>query len=340
MSIMEVDRFKVGPCRVSEMQQLRTLLNKVFMEERNATGDLFTFAPLLYTEENIENLRVVRERKRIVGHAGILPRSIRWRGQVFEVGLVGGVCARRDLRGLGVGTLVMEDVAQRMEELELDFGVLWTGSPGFYQRLRWRLAGGVVLMGIQEAMGQSSTRHEIMRIEETPFGPEDCYRLHVKAARHEVVRTPEETRTLMTAEHVDTLIGLEGGRLAGYATSTGRVIQEIEGHAEVCMSLIDRGASMGVRRCVFPLNDPRIAAIEGTLPVHVDRRPLGMVLIINRTTLVEKIVEETGISAEELGIGLTASDEMVMMGIFGGPERQPEDEPLPLDIHVSYLDHV
>lgn len=337
---MDSDRFQTGPCRVGEMERLRALLNDVFITERDGDGDLFEFAPLLYSEENVENLRVVRQGKRLVGHAGILPRSIHWRGQTFEAGLIGGVCARQDLRGQGIGTVAMEDVARRMEELELDFGVLWTGSPQFYQRLGWRHGGGIVVMGIQEAAGEVVGGHEIMPLEESPFGPEDCHGMHLKAARHEVVRTAEETRTLMTAAGRATWIALEGGRLAGYATFTGEFIREIEGTADVCISLLEHGASEGLRRCVFPLNDARIEPIEQALPVHIDRRPLGMSLIVNRSNLVETIVAETGMEAGEMGIGPGASEDMLMMGIFGGPEREPADEPLPLDIHIGYLDHV
>jgi predicted N-acetyltransferase YhbS len=293
---MAADRFEVGPCRKPEMERLRALLNDVFISERDDEGDLFEYAPLLYNEENVENLRVVRDGRAIVGHAGILPRPIRWRGQEFEAGLIGGVCARENLRGQGIGTLAMEDVARRMEELGLDFGVLWTGSHGFYERLGWRTAGGVTMMGVQEAAGQSPTVHEIMTLDESPFEPEDCHGLHQKVTRDEVIRRPEETRILMTAARRGTWIGLQGGRLAGYATVMGDMIRELEGSAEVCMSLLDHVASEGARRCPFPLNDPRIEPIEQALPVRVERRALGMFLIVDRGSLVGKIADETALS--------------------------------------------
>ncbi|HCA46331.1 MAG TPA: hypothetical protein DEP45_02915 [Armatimonadetes bacterium] len=330
----------VGPCRPKELPQLRKLLNEVFITERNTEGDLFNFAPLLYNDANVENLRVVRDGRTIVGHAGICVRPIRWRGQVFQAGLIGGVCARKDLRGTGIGTLAMEDVAQRMTELGLDFGVLWTGSQGFYQRLGWRTAGGLCMMRILEAAEGGASGFEVMPLNESPFRPEDCHRLHEAAGRNEVIRTAQETRVQMGIPTRSAWIGLSGGHLAGYAVRAGETLQEIEGDAGVCAALIVRAASEGVRRCVFPLNDPRVAAIEGALPVCVERRSMGMLLIVNRASLTAKIAPETCATAADLGIGPLSSAEVLMARIFGQPEREPSEEPLPLDIHISYLDHV
>ncbi len=331
---------QAGPCTRKELPRLRKLLNEVFITERNAQGDIFEFAPLLYNEANVANLRVVRDGRKIVGHAGVCVRPIRWRGQLLQAGLIGGVCAREDLRGKGIGTLAMQDVAERMVELGLDFGVLWTGSRAFYERLGWHTMGGISMMRIDEAPGQAECCCELMLLAESPFGPKDCHRLHAEAARNEVVRTPEETRTVLTGAGRVTWLALEGGHLSGYATLTGDTIREIEGDAQVCITLIEHVASEGARRCVFPLNDPRIAAIAEALPVDVARRPLGMLLVVSRDPLVAKIADEAGASQDDLGIGASESVEVLMARIFGGPERKPSDEPLPLDIHIDYLDHV
>ncbi|MGC9316986.1 MAG: GNAT family N-acetyltransferase [Armatimonadota bacterium] len=337
---MPRDNLQVGPCRPRELPHLRELLNEVFVEELGADGDIFEYAPLLYSEENAQNLRVVRRGRRLVGHAGILPREIRWRDQRLRVGLIGGVCCRKELRGGGIGTLAMEDAARRMAELDLHFGVLWTASPGFYQRLGWRHAGGITMMRIAEAAGESPVQREIMRLNESAFGPDCCHRLHEAAGRNEVIRTPDETRILLTTHRRDALLALEGGRPDGYAAHDGHTLREIEGDAECCMAVISRAAAEGCRLCVFPLHDWRVEAIAEAMPVGVEHRSLGMLLIVNREGLVETIARELGATPEELGLGPEESDEVLMMRIFGQPEREPSEEPLPLDIHIGYLDHV
>lgn len=334
------DRLTVGPCRPNELPALRALLNEVFITEREAVGDLFEHAPLLYAEANVENLRVVRRGREIVGHAGILERPIRWRGQTLRAGLIGGVCARRELRGMGIGTLAIEDAAAHMRALGLDFGVLWTGSPGFYERLGWRHAGGISTVRIVEAAEADEVRHEILPLSESPFTPDDCHALHEAAGRNEVVRTVEETRAVMTAGGGDALLALAGGRLVGYAAHDGHAVGEIEGDAAACVSLIIAAARIGCHLCVFPLNDSRLEPIAAALPVDLQRRPLGMVLIVTRPGLVGKLEAETGLTAAELGVGPELDDGALLMRIFGDAERQPSDEPLPLDIHIGYLDHV
>jgi len=105
-------------------------------------------------------------------------------------------------------------------------------------------------------------------------------------------------------------------------------------------ALLTEAARRGCRLCVFPLKDPRLAPIESALPVEVQRRPLGMVLIVARAGLVAKLEAETGLSAVGLGVGLDLSDEAVLARVFGDQSRQVADAPLPLDIHIDYLDHV
>lgn len=333
-------KFTVGPCRPRELPALRALLNEVFIAERGATGDLFAYAPLLYAEANVEQLRVVRRGRELVGHAGILERPIRWRTQTLRAGLIGGVCARQELRGLGIGTLAMEDAVAHMGALGLDFGVLWTGSPGFYERLGWRHAGGISIVRIVEAAEAGEVRHEMLPLSESPFTPDDCHELHEAAGRNEVMRTVEESRAVMHAGGGDALLALRGGRLVGYAAHDGHAVREIEGDAAACVSLLTEAARMGCHLAVFPLNDPRLAPIAEALPVEIQRRPLGMMLIVTRAGLVGKLEAETGLSAAELGLGADLDDEALLTRVFGGPERQASDEPLPLDLHIDYLDHV
>ncbi len=333
-------QMKVGPCHPKDLPALRKLLNEVFVQEREVTGDIFEYAPLMYTPENAENLRIVRHRGRIVGHAGILPRTIRWRGQTLRAGFVGGVCCRQSMRGRGVGTLAMRDAADHMARLGLDFGVLWTGSPGFYERLGWRTGGGLTRVSIAEAAGESPVVREIMPIDESPFGPDACHRLHEAAGRNEVIRTQEETATLLTTYYRGATLALEGGRPDGYFAHRDTDLGEIEGDAPTCIALLARAAEEGYRACPFPLHDPRLPAITEALPVQVTVQPLGMLLITGRESLVARICAESGASPEELGIGEDVSIEVLTARIFGQPDREPTDDPLPLDIHIGYLDRV
>lgn len=331
------EELRVGPCTVAELPQLSELLEEVFIRERKGSGAIFDFAPLLYRESNVEQLRVVSRGKEIVGHAGILERPIAWRGQVFRAGFIGGVCAREDLRGQGIGTLAMQDAMRHMGRMGLDFGVLWTGSHGFYERLGWRSAGGLTLLQVPAGERSLPAGIEVMAMEQGPFGIEACHALHVAACRHEVVRTVEETRAVTHKR--DVWVAVQGAELVGYAISNGPIIRELEGGPQACVALVGHLAHGQDVQTVLPLHDPRASALETALGAEATRVPLGMCCVVNREQLLSKISAELGRPAEEFRVTPDMSDEQVMRVIFGGPDDDWTGD-LPLDIFIDWADHV
>ena len=65
-----------------------------------------------------------------------------------------------------------------------------------------------------EAAEGGASGFEVMPLEESPFRPEDCHRLHEAAGRNEVIRTPQETQVQMSIPTRSVWIGLVGGHLA------------------------------------------------------------------------------------------------------------------------------
>ena len=330
-------QLQVGPCTVEEMPALSDLLDEVFIKERAGTGTLFNFAPLLYNEANVENLRVVRMQGRIVGHAGICVRPIRWRGQVLQAGLIGGVCARQDLRGLGIGTLAMRDVAEHMAALGLDFGVLWTGSHHFYERLGWRHAGGLSRVNVAAGEREVARGMTVAPLAESGVEIAACHALHAAAMRNEVIRTLDETVAVTCNREV--LVALHGGELAGYAAVTGSTVRELEGAAEACVALLAHVAREQDAMAVMPLHDPRIAPILSSLNAERVTGPLGMCLIVSRESLLGKIEAQLGRPAEQFGVTDDLDDPAAMQVVFGD-HTDPWTGDLPLAIFIDYADHV
>lgn len=331
------DDLQVGPCTVAELPQLSDLLDDVFIRERKGSGVIFDFAPLLYHERNVEQLRVVRRADEIIGHAGILERPIAWRGQVFRAGLIGGVCAREDLRGQGIGTIAMQDVARHMAGMGLDFGVLWTGSHGFYERQGWRIAGGLSRLKVPAGERPMPEGIEVMTLEAGPSGIETCHALHVAAGRNEVVRTVEETRAVTHKREV--WVAVQGAELVGYTIGKGDTVRELEGGAQACIALLSHLAQQQDLLTVLPLHDVRTAPILAALGAERTPSPLGMCLIVSRERFLGKVSAELGRPAEEFGVTPLMSDEEVMQVVF----RDHEDDwsgDLPLDIFIDYADHV
>jgi aminoglycoside 2'-N-acetyltransferase I len=72
----------------------------------------------------------------LVAHASVVPRVLVVDDTPVHVGYVEGVAVTPGRQGEGIGTLVMHDVAEIIQE-EFEMGGLSTGSHAFYERLGW-----------------------------------------------------------------------------------------------------------------------------------------------------------------------------------------------------------
>lgn len=71
-----------------------------------------------------------------VAHASVVPRRILVGHRPFATGYVENVATRPDLQGRGLGARVMAELGVHLRA-RYEFGMLATGSWGFYERLGW-----------------------------------------------------------------------------------------------------------------------------------------------------------------------------------------------------------
>jgi aminoglycoside 2'-N-acetyltransferase I len=100
----------------------------------SAFGDRFDESDWKHTFGGIRVL--LFEDAELIGHAAIVPRCIHINDEEFNTGYVEGVAIRTEKRRLGIGSKIMQGVANPLAE-EFDFGVLSTAHPTFYARLGW-----------------------------------------------------------------------------------------------------------------------------------------------------------------------------------------------------------
>jgi aminoglycoside 2'-N-acetyltransferase I len=77
----------------------------------------------------------------ILSHGSVVPRTIWIDDRPFAAGYVEGVATLARSQRKGLGSLVMSEIGQIIEETH-ELGVLSTGSPSFYQRLGWEMWEG------------------------------------------------------------------------------------------------------------------------------------------------------------------------------------------------------
>ena len=77
----------------------------------------------------------------LMGHAAVVPRCIHIDNEEVNAGYVEAVAVRTERQRQGIGSKVMQDVANSLFD-EFDLGVLSTGKHSFYARFGWELWAG------------------------------------------------------------------------------------------------------------------------------------------------------------------------------------------------------
>lgn len=76
---------------------------------------------------------------RVVGYVRIFSRTMLVHGRPVKVGGIGSVATRPDARHDGVATALLRDAIEQMRREGMQASFLFTGIPGFYERLGWRV---------------------------------------------------------------------------------------------------------------------------------------------------------------------------------------------------------
>lgn len=84
---------------------------------------------------------VVEVEGRVVSHAAVVERTLHVAGAPVRTGYVEAVATAPAEQGRGHGVSVMRAVNHLIER-DFAFGILGTGSQGFYERLGWRIWQG------------------------------------------------------------------------------------------------------------------------------------------------------------------------------------------------------
>ncbi|MCX7796470.1 MAG: GNAT family N-acetyltransferase [bacterium] len=123
-----------GPrgARIEELEEIIRLSNKIFRS--NMEGDMGREYPLLFSEKNCENLRIIKEDNKIVSLVGILFSDVILIGIKIKVCMIGSVATDPDYRGRGFASLLMQDSIVKSLQEGVDI-MLISGGRGLYRRL-------------------------------------------------------------------------------------------------------------------------------------------------------------------------------------------------------------
>lgn len=111
-----------------------SLVNKVFREERgNLAHTMEKEFPLLLSEKNSENMKIIQEDGMICSAVNFLPKKIAIEGVPVSTASIGAVCTHPHYRGRGYSTEILRNVEEKMKEIGVNLCLI-SGTRDLYKR--------------------------------------------------------------------------------------------------------------------------------------------------------------------------------------------------------------
>lgn len=120
-----------------EIETLIPLLNEEFVYSKQRKLPIEKRFPELFSENNFENLYGLYSEGDLASFVAVKPVNIYHHGKIYKAFFVGAVFTDYRFRGKGYSSQLMEYVQNQYASAGADFGVLWTGINGFYEKLGW-----------------------------------------------------------------------------------------------------------------------------------------------------------------------------------------------------------
>lgn len=124
---------------LQELPAVIDQLDKEFIFNKNRSLSLSVRFPHALSSENIDHILVAATEDAICGTLVI--REFEWAVDkyVWPGALIGMVWVDPQHRGRGIGSKLLRSAKELLCEENVMFGVLWTGTPAFYERAGWFL---------------------------------------------------------------------------------------------------------------------------------------------------------------------------------------------------------
>ena len=220
--------------RAQDIPASKALLDTIFRYSRGVYDQsVVTDFPMVFSSSNFHNCRVVELQNRILSHAAIWPREMTIHSRCFKVGVIVLVATDPQFRNAGHASMLMRDLQKTMVQENYDFGLLWTGVPGFYHQLGWETIvprGWSVQLHAYDRMTARAVDCEIMEYQE---------QLHFNSltALHDeepvrMTRDPDCFRSLLNLPGMDVSVAVKNRLVMAYL---------VRGHAVNKSGLVEYG---------------------------------------------------------------------------------------------------
>lgn len=127
----------VQPCPSAQLPLVIAAVDQEFIFSKGRAISLGRRFPNVLSENNLEHILIAEYDGALCGATVIKVFDYACRQRTWRGAMVGMVWVDPRCRGLGVGRELMAEAERALHAEGLDFGVLWTGIPAFYERNGW-----------------------------------------------------------------------------------------------------------------------------------------------------------------------------------------------------------
>ncbi len=269
---------KIRAVRRAELTQVYELLNLVFATKE---GSPVRFAAQTEHDSTfrLRHGRVAVVDGRVVGYVRIFARTMLIAGTPVLVGGIGSVATHPDARSHGIATALLEDAIAEMHRSGMAASFLFTGIPGFYERVGYQIvrepsftADAREVAGLADA-GSWDVRP--MSDADVP-GVVALYRRAIAGSTGAIVRTARTWRdpqAWLDEDDGGCLVAVRDGVVSGYIRSRCRSY----GHA-VLEAECSPGQEGAIAALLAAVGQRAVAHGERIIALAPDAHPLAAAL--------------------------------------------------------------
>lgn len=241
--------------RKEEFAQAIRLVNYVFRGSSNRPSNMEKWYPLLFNDDNLENMRIIWQDDRPVSHLAISESEIAIYGCKTKIGSIGAVCTHPEYRKRGFASLLLEDSMKKMDKDGVDI-VLVSGGRNLYKRAGCVEAGRVHKFRIS---GSDLKRLNTQKVKVFPYQERNLKNI-VGVYQKEAVRflrPLEDFKRILTTgvamdREAEVLTVHKGNEFLGYLAIQIPAEKESEGRSSQVVEYSGvREAIIDAIRCIF-----------------------------------------------------------------------------------------
>ncbi len=378
MRVDTTSQAKIDGPRAARPHELAPVVDCANAVMRQEAGQPLTWGhswPHVYAPDNLENVRLIKVDHQVVSSMAIFVSEVRVGGATLRVGGINGVATLPAFRRRGFASLLLQDCHAKLLADGCDVGLLSTGIDNWYRRLGWengaRQWAFPVDRGTVDYLPTLPAEVTVCVVADDPADHAAVHALHAPGP-FAVRRSVELTGVLIHRPARRAFLAWRGGQAVAYVVWDRHAIIEYGGDASVVAGLIryvfaehddpdrptsGRGGPLGAQALPLPprlmVRTPPVAdavtAILTALGLPCEERHMGMLRILNATSLLAKVAPGIEVVAEdEERLELADGAERITMGrgalvkLIFGPERVANfgGGKLPVPFYVAPLDRV